>query len=125
MSVTDLPRSSVSVWPPVWYEPPTMPTSAVPLPNETRRKTGAPDGNVPSLPTRCVLPLTEIATVSVGAAVVVVVVVPPAGVVDGVTVAPGVVVGVVGAVVGLSAVGASAAVGGVAPPAEAGTTEPL
>lgn len=83
-----------------------MPISAVPVWNDTSRKTGTPVGNAPATPTREVTPLTEIVTVGAGsgAGVVLVGVVlePPAG---GTALTGVVVVVVVAMVVGLVDVG--------------------
>src|SRR4051812_21467714 len=86
---------SVSVAPPLAYEPPTMATCALSCVHDARRKTGALAGKVPWLATCETTPFTEIATAG-WAAVVVVVAAPCAG---GTTVGPGTVgAGVAGVV---------------------------
>lgn len=67
-----------------------MPTCALPLVHDTRRKTGAPLGKVPSFATRETTPLTEIATVGPTNGVVLVGVVEVGGLAPGGTTLGGV-----------------------------------
>jgi len=68
-SVTGWWRRIVRVAPPLAYEPPTMPISALVFVQPASRKTGAPDGNVSSVWTRESFPLTETTTAGAGAGV--------------------------------------------------------
>src|SRR5476649_952991 len=126
LSVTGRPSCSVSVRPPVAYEPPTMPISAELRCQDTSRKTGAPVGNVPSARALETRPLTEIATVGAGVGVVVVGVVATGGVrgvVEVGVLVPGV-VGVVGVgVPGTSAPGLLAVLGAAGAPGSVGVAD--